>query len=59
MHGGPYAILVREVAEHTKAVGQHDYLGMPEIIEDLCQEIQASAAWNCFQHSRGAGGQPS
>ena len=41
LHGGPYAILVREVAEHARALGQHDYLGMPEIIEDLCDEVQA------------------
>lgn len=36
MHWGPYAILVREVAFHTEKLGQHDYLGMPEIIEDIC-----------------------
>lgn len=41
VHGGPYAILVREVADHARSLGQHDYLGMPEIIEDLCDEVQA------------------
>lgn len=36
MHWGPYAILVRDVAFHAEALCQHDYLGMPEIIEDIC-----------------------
>lgn len=36
MHWGPYAILVREVAFHATKLSQHDYLGMPEIIEDIC-----------------------
>lgn len=36
MHWGPYAILVREVAFHATKFSQHDYLGMPEIIEDIC-----------------------
>jgi hypothetical protein len=35
-HWGPYAVLVREVAFHSQDLGQHDYLGMPEIIEDIC-----------------------
>ena len=37
IHWGPYGILVRDVAFHTQTLGQHDYLGMPEIIEDLLQ----------------------
>ena len=41
VHGGPYAILVREVADHANALGQHDYLRMPEIIEDLCDKVKA------------------
>jgi hypothetical protein len=41
VHGGPYGILVREVADYANALGQHDYLRMPEIIEDLCDEVQA------------------
>lgn len=36
MHWGPYAILVRDVAFCTRRLSQHDYLGMPEIIEDIC-----------------------
>lgn len=41
VHGGPYAILVREVADYANELGQHDYLRMPEIVEDLCDEVQA------------------
>ncbi|POB00469.1 hypothetical protein C2134_01580 [Chromobacterium sinusclupearum] len=40
MHWGPYAILIRELAFHAESCSQHDYLGMPEIIDDLCEEIR-------------------
>lgn len=33
---GPYAMLVRESAWRSKRIGSHDYLGMPEIVEDIC-----------------------
>ena len=33
---GPYAMLVRESAFRSRDMGNHDYLGMPEIIEDIC-----------------------
>lgn len=36
MHWGPYAILVRDVASCATNLWQHDYLAMPEIIEDIC-----------------------
>jgi len=36
LHDGPYAMLVRESAFHSAAIGNHDYLTMPEIIEDIC-----------------------
>lgn len=36
MHWGPYAILVRDVASCATNLSQHDYLAMPEIIEDIC-----------------------
>lgn len=41
VHSGPYAILVREVADYANELSQHDYLRMPEIIEDLCEEVRA------------------
>lgn len=40
IHWGPFAILVREVADHANALGQHDYLAMPEIVDDLCEEVR-------------------
>jgi hypothetical protein len=43
LHWGPYAILVREVADHARDLGQHDYLGMPEIIEDLCEDVRLAS----------------
>lgn len=33
MHQGPYAMLVKDIA--FSACGNHDYLGIPEIIEDV------------------------
>ena len=33
---GPYAMLVREVASYPLAVGNHDYLKMPETMQDIC-----------------------
>jgi len=36
LHAGPYAMLVREAAFHAAEMGNHDYLEVPEIIEDIC-----------------------
>lgn len=36
LHAGPYAMLVRESAFRWKEMGAHDYLGMPEIAQDIC-----------------------
>ncbi len=33
---GPYAILTRDHAFKSKEIGNHDYLGAPEIVEDIC-----------------------
>lgn len=35
-HGGPYGHLVREVHFHASNLGQHDYVRMPELVEDVC-----------------------
>lgn len=32
---GPYGILIKEVSLHAKRLSQHDYLAIPEIIEDI------------------------
>lgn len=36
LHWGPYAMLVKEIGSHAANVGNHDYLKLPEIIEDIC-----------------------
>lgn len=33
---GPYAMLVKEVAFHSKEIGNHNYFRVPEIVEDIC-----------------------
>jgi hypothetical protein len=38
---GPYAMLVREVAFQSDSIGYHDYLGIPEIVEDICNGFKA------------------
>jgi hypothetical protein len=35
-HWGPYAMLVREIAFCADSVSHHDYLKLPEIVEDIC-----------------------
>jgi hypothetical protein len=35
-HWGPYAILIRDMAFCSSEVGNHDYLDVPEIVEDIC-----------------------
>jgi hypothetical protein len=37
---GPYAMLVRESAFKAAEIGNHDYLELPEIIEDICLGYQ-------------------
>ena len=36
IYHGPYAILIKEQAYHLNEPGHHDYLAVPETIEDLC-----------------------
>ena len=40
LHGGPYAMLVRDVAAYPSKIGNHDYLWLPEIMEDICNGYQ-------------------
>ena len=35
-HYGPFAMLVKDTAFKAKEIGNHDYLWIPEIIEDIC-----------------------
>lgn len=39
-HAGPYAMLVRDVASRANEIGNHDYLWLPEIMEDICTGYQ-------------------
>lgn len=39
-HYGPYAMLVREIAFNSETVGNHNYLNIPEIIEDMCMNVK-------------------
>ena len=40
MHQGPYALLILDVGFKSEEVGNHDYLRIPEIIEDICDGYQ-------------------
>ena len=44
LHFGPYALLVREIFFDPTATGSHDYLGCPEIVQDIA---------SCYRHARG------
>lgn len=39
-HSGPYAMLVRAAALHSHEIGNHDYLWLPETMEDICNGYQ-------------------
>jgi len=48
-HWGPYAILVQDVAYYANQLGQHDYLAMPEIIEDICNGYEKQFGTSIYQ----------
>ena len=37
---GPFAMLVKDVAFDSQSIGHHDYLRIPEIMEDICNGYQ-------------------
>ncbi|EML0457020.1 hypothetical protein ORM05_08115 [Klebsiella michiganensis] len=39
-HWGPYGYLIRETHEHASLLSQHEYLGLPELVEDVCRAYQ-------------------
>lgn len=41
-HWGPFAILVRNAAFRSREIGNHDYLDVPEIVEDICSSFAAT-----------------
>lgn len=49
LHWGPYAILVKEVAAHATRLCQHDYLAMPEIIEDICNGYEKKYGYSIIE----------
>ncbi|EOV9576606.1 hypothetical protein ACN5LO_004023 [Cronobacter sakazakii] len=40
MHWGPYGHLVREVHRHASKLRLHDYVRLPELVEDVCNAYQ-------------------
>lgn len=45
---GPYGVLVRDVALCPSEVGHHDYLGIPEIVEDICLCLAESNEFDLY-----------
>ncbi len=41
IHWGPYAYLVKESLYNADELGQHNYLAIPEIVEDICNGYKA------------------
>lgn len=37
VHRGPFAMLVKEAAYRASEMSNHDYLGIPEIVQDICR----------------------
>lgn len=52
VHWGPYGYLVREVADHARNLSQHDYLAMPEIVEDICNGYEKRFGASLIEHFR-------
>lgn len=53
-HAGPYAILVRDVAFNASRLAQHDYLSMPEIIEDICHGYKVKYGTSIYEEVENA-----
>ncbi|AKN67387.1 hypothetical protein G5B88_20740 [Herbaspirillum seropedicae] len=45
-HWGPYAMLVRDALFSPDDTHQHDYLGLPEIVADICSGFERSTRIN-------------
>jgi hypothetical protein len=50
IHWGPYGILVRDVAFVAEDLSQHDYLKIPELIEDICNAYQLDHGVSLHEH---------
>jgi hypothetical protein len=54
LHDGPYAFLVRDAILQPRDLWSHDYLDMPEIIEDICQSYQQVFARPLYERVQAA-----
>ncbi|MCK3430119.1 hypothetical protein MZH76_22785 [Escherichia coli] len=50
MHWGPYGHLVREVHLHARKLWQHNYLRLPELVEDVCNAYQKKYGQDLTEH---------
>lgn len=52
IHYGPYAMLVKEAAYRYDDIGNHDYLSLPELIEDLGRGMDKKYGINLIEEYR-------
>lgn len=50
MHWGPYGHLVREVHLHAQNLHQHDYVKLPELVEDVCRAYAENYQQDLTRH---------
>ncbi|WP_372372710.1 hypothetical protein ACDI10_12500 [Vreelandella venusta] len=50
IHWGPYGILIRDVAFDTDRLNQHDYLRMPELVEDILNAYKKQYGVCLYSH---------
>lgn len=49
VHYEPYAMLIRDIAFYSKEAGNHDYLKIPEIVEDIAVGVKENYGIDMFQ----------
>ena len=49
IHWGPFAMLVRDIAFKASEVRNHDYLDVPEIVEDICRCFEKFYDYNLLE----------
>lgn len=50
IHWGPYGILVKDVVFNTDKLHQHDYLAMPELVEDILNAYKRQFGECLYSH---------
>lgn len=50
IHWGPYGHLIREVHFFAQELGQHDYVRLPELVEDVCNAYQEEYSQDLTAH---------